>query len=122
MHKAEPADVILKAIAHVHGGEVWLDRITTGKVFASRFGAGRVANGPSAAIAALTKAERRIIAAVVKYKGAPGKVIADALHMSDHTLRNHLTSIYSKLGVHTRLDLVMHALEHGLDKDAARLA
>lgn len=47
---------------------------------------------------------------------APGKVIADALHMSNHTLRNHLASISSRLGVHTRLDLVMYALEHGLGK------
>ena len=36
-----------------------------------------------------------------------------------HTVRNHLASIYSKLGVHSRLDLFMYAKERGLDRSAA---
>lgn len=121
VHKSEPAEVILKAIAHVHSGELWLDRATTGKVFASLCGQGRNhhGGGKESSASALTSAERRIIAAVVQHKGAPNKVIADALHISSHTLRNHLASIYGKLGVHTRLDLVLYAKEHGLDKHAA---
>jgi hypothetical protein len=36
---------------------------------------------------------------------APAKVVADLLHMSEHTLRNHLTEIYAKLGVTGRTHL-----------------
>jgi DNA-binding CsgD family transcriptional regulator len=36
--------------------------------------------------------------------------------MSEHTLRNHLTSVYGKLEVENRLELVMYALKHGLSK------
>src|SRR5688500_4037460 len=32
LHKAEPAEVILKAIARVHAGEPWLDRGSLGKL------------------------------------------------------------------------------------------
>jgi two-component system nitrate/nitrite response regulator NarL len=121
VHKSEPAEVILKAIAHVASGELWLDRATTAKVFASLCGAGRNHRGETkeSPVSALTAKERRIIAVVAQHKGAPSKVIADALHISSHTLRNHLASIYSKLGVHTRLDLVLYAKEHGLDEPMA---
>jgi DNA-binding NarL/FixJ family response regulator len=40
--------------------------------------------------------------------------VAEALHMSEHTLRNHLTVIYSKLGVRGKLELYVFATEHGL--------
>jgi DNA-binding CsgD family transcriptional regulator len=41
-------------------------------------------------------------------------VIAARLHVSEHTLRNHLTSIYSKLGLPNRLALYAYAHRHGL--------
>ena len=53
----------------------------------------------------LTNKERRAVAAVVADAAAPAKVIADRLCISEHTLRNHLTSIYSKLEVSGRLGL-----------------
>jgi DNA-binding CsgD family transcriptional regulator len=34
--------------------------------------------------------------------------------ISEHTLRNHLTVIYQKLGVHGRLELYLFAKERGL--------
>jgi len=114
VHKSQPAEVILKAIAHVHEGELWMDRATTARVFERMSGSAKTA--ASSPDALLTDRERGIVSAVVKHKGAPGKIIADALHISGHTLRNHLASIYGKLGVHRRLDLVLFAMENGLDK------
>jgi two-component system, NarL family, nitrate/nitrite response regulator NarL len=124
VYKSESAENILKAIAHVHNGEFWLPRACTANLFASALAAnkGGEKNGHAFACASLTAAERRIIAAVVEHKGAPSKVIADALHISSNTLRNHLASTYSKLGVHTRLDLYLYAKQHGLDKVATRVA
>ena len=58
--------------------------------------------------------ERQTIAAVASDASAPGKVIADRLCISEHTLRNHLTSIYNKLGVCNRLDLYAFATRHSL--------
>lgn len=115
--KSEPADVILKAVEHVHNGKVWLDRGTTARIFSSVARRPNAAHSvPGCADDALTGRERLIVAHVVKHKGAPSKVIADALHISGHTLRNHLASIYGKLGVHRRLDLVLYAMERGLDR------
>jgi DNA-binding NarL/FixJ family response regulator len=98
LNKAGPAEVILRAIECVQQGQIWLDRSTTAKVVASfydRANKGAVLDDQPA----LTPAERKIVAAVAKYKGSPNKVIADVLHISAHTLRNHLAS-YGKLGLH----------------------
>ena len=121
VYKSEPAEMILKAISHVHSGEMWLDRTTVAKVFAAALGLDDDGDGarPASPESALTIAERRIVAAVIRHKGAPNKVIARALDVSCQTLRNQLASIYVKLGVHTRLDLYLYAKEHGLDKNAA---
>jgi DNA-binding NarL/FixJ family response regulator len=67
-------------------------------------------------VAALTQKEREVIVAVIEHKGAPSKVIAADLHISPHTLRNHLATIYSKLDVRNRMDLLMYANEHELHK------
>ena len=51
---------------------------------------------------------------MVRMAGAKQLAVADALVMSEHTLRNHLTTIYSKLAVRNRLELHVFATEHGL--------
>ena len=110
VHKSEPAEAILRAIASVHAGELWFDRATVARLYAAFCGSpGGGASFEPANV--LTLAERRIIAAVVRHKSAPNKVIAAALCISTHTLRNHLASIYDKLGLHRRLDLVLYALD-----------
>jgi DNA-binding NarL/FixJ family response regulator len=115
---AGASGLVQKAIRHVHAGELWLDRATVGRVFASiADGNGRV--GAAAPHESLTPAERRVVLEVLRRKSAPNKVIADALHISAHTLRNHLASIYGKLGLKRRLDLVLYALERRLDRSSA---
>lgn len=66
--------------------------------------------------AMLTARERQTILAVASDAAAPGRVIAGRLCISEHTLRNHLSSIYGKLGLQNRLDLYAHATRHQLNK------
>ncbi|MCS6911476.1 MAG: LuxR C-terminal-related transcriptional regulator, partial [Anaerolineales bacterium] len=40
--------------------------------------------------------------------------IANALAISEGTVKNHVTNIYNKLGVHTRAEAVARAWEQGL--------
>ena len=46
-----------------------------------------------------------IAQAIASNPSAPAKVVADKLHISEHTLRNHLTEIYARLGVTGRMHL-----------------
>jgi DNA-binding NarL/FixJ family response regulator len=118
--KREPPAALLKAIEKVHEGELWIDRGATSRIFmemARQKASGR--NDPEKSkIATLTMRERQTIIAVASDAAAPGKVIAGRLCISEHTLRNHLTSIYSKLGLSNRLDLYAYASRHSLDKPA----
>lgn len=123
VNKSDDASIILRAIDAVHAGELWIDRGAIARVFNKLRQTSPVApsgsdRAPSDPIATLTVKEREVISVVVAFKGAPSKVIAEALHLSQHTLRNHLASIYQKLDVHNRLDLYMYATQHGLHRRA----
>jgi len=107
--KSEPGSVILKAIEHVYAGSRWLDRVLMDRLLY-----GLSCASPDVSKSNLTTAERKVVAAVVQNKGLPNKVIAANLKISEHTLRNHLSAIYGKVGVNRRIDLVFHAMEHGI--------
>jgi DNA-binding NarL/FixJ family response regulator len=116
VRKDASAELLLKAIEKTAEGEIWLDRGTLGRVF-SEFMAPKSADKPdpdAEKIASLTARERRIIHVIVQGNGALNKTLADRLFISDHTLRNHLTSIYQKLEVNNRLELYVYALKHQL--------
>lgn len=115
--KEETAEVLVRAIKKVHEGEVWLDRAAIGRVLhAIAAGRGQPRDPEAKKIAGLTPKEREVIAALVTHAGAKTRVIAEGLHMSEHTLRNHLSVIYSKLDVRCRMDLFIYAIDHGLSK------
>lgn len=118
--KDESADVLLLAIERVYAGEVWINRQMMGKVL-SAISSGAVndtnRNPETARIDSLTPREREIVRIVVKNRGAKSIEIAEAMHISEHTLRNHLTVIYDKLNLRNRLDLFAYAVEHRLAAD-----
>lgn len=122
VQKGEPAETILQAIERVHSGEVWLDRGTAASIF-NRL-SGKRASGQhhveAQKISTLTARERQVIAALVEERSANNKTIAEQLNISDHTLRNHLRSIYSKLGLENRMELYLYATDHGLASGAAK--
>jgi two-component system, NarL family, nitrate/nitrite response regulator NarL len=118
--KREPAETILKAIEKVHAGQLWLDRIATGRIFValSRKSTAEEVDPDHRKISTLTSRERAIIAVMAANVGANAQAVADMLHISEHTLRNHLTSIHGKLEVANRLELFVYANKHGLAKPA----
>jgi two-component system, NarL family, nitrate/nitrite response regulator NarL len=121
VEKEASAETILTAITRVHEGQLWLDRAATGRIFVefSRQGAVKQADPEKQKIDSLTDRERQIIVAIAANAGATAATIAEKLHISEHTLRNHLTAIYSKLGVANRLELFAYAHKHGLIKSPA---
>jgi two-component system, NarL family, nitrate/nitrite response regulator NarL len=113
VYKEEPTQTILKAIEKVHSGELWLDRSTTGRVFINFLRAGQKPSDlVTRKITALTRKERAIVNTFANEAGASNKKIAQKLCISEQTLRNHLTSIFSKLEITNRFDLFMFAKLH----------
>ncbi|HEV2610988.1 MAG TPA: response regulator transcription factor [Noviherbaspirillum sp.] len=114
--KDASADQLLKAIEKTHQGELWLDHGSLSRVFSEMLGA-KTPKKPDPEAerkASLTARERNIIRAIVADSSATNKVIAQGLFISEHTLRNHLTSIYHKLDVINRLELYLYAVNHKL--------
>lgn len=65
---------------------------------------GDAAAGPPLSLDSLSKREREIVDCLLT-EGSVGGV-AGSLHISLHTVRNHLKSIFRKLGVHSQVELV----------------
>ena len=120
--KSQPTDAILHAIERVHAGEVCLDGALMSLLLGALPGAtaAPVAEDKARRVDTLTPKERQVVQAVVEHGGSKSLVIAESLGMSDHTLRNHLTVIYSKLAVQGKLGLYAYALDHGLAHAPAR--
>ena len=113
--KEQAPETLLKAIEKVHAGEVWLDRAILASVLSEMvLGGARPANAEATRISALTEREREVIALIGE--GLKNKQIGDRLSISETTVRHHLTSIFAKLGVESRLEMLIFAHRHGLHK------
>ena len=60
----------------------------------------------------LSRREIQVVQEIVAGRGVA--TIAATLHLSPHTVRNHLKSAYRKLGVHSQTEVAVHALRRGL--------
>ena len=70
----------------------------------------------AAKITRLTPREKEIVSLVSE--GMNGEKIAAHLKISEATVRNHLTSILSKLGLANKFELAVYAHRHGLGPKA----
>jgi two-component system, NarL family, nitrate/nitrite response regulator NarL len=109
--KDTATDLLFRCIRAVLAGEYWVGRGAVGDLI----GALRAEAEPgrqSWGRAALTRRELDVVVAVVA--GAPNKDIAQQYGISEQTVKHHLTSIFDKLGVSSRLELAMYAVHHRL--------
>jgi two-component system nitrate/nitrite response regulator NarL len=60
----------------------------------------------------LTARELDVVSCVVK--GSSNRDIATHFHLSEETVKRHLSNIFEKTGVSTRLELALFAIEHQL--------
>jgi two-component system, NarL family, nitrate/nitrite response regulator NarL len=114
MLKEQATDILIKAIEKVHNGEIWLDRSTMANVFAKPQEAASQENldPEEPKISLLTKREREVIALLGL--GLTNKQIAERLFISQATVRHHVESVYNKLGMSSRFQLILYAYRQGL--------
>jgi two-component system nitrate/nitrite response regulator NarL len=119
MHKSEAPQQILTAIESVSSGAAWLNPRLMGQVLSRMSSAtppraAPTQNAAQTRITSLTARERSIVSSLSQNPSEKLMTVATQLGMSENTLRNHLTTIYSKLGVRGRLELHVFAAENGL--------
>ncbi|HEY2981353.1 MAG TPA: response regulator transcription factor [Anaerolineales bacterium] len=112
--KEASMEVMIKAIEKVYEGEFWLDRFLTASLLMEmrRPGKPKKEELLENKTERLTPREREVISLVGE--GMKNKQIAQRLLISESTVRHHLTSIFEKLGVCDRLELLVFAFQNGL--------
>jgi DNA-binding NarL/FixJ family response regulator len=111
--KEHAAEVLLKAIKKVHQGEVWLDRSMMGSLLREMTQPTKI-DVEAAKIATLTRREREVVSLIAE--GLKNRDIGARLFISETTVTHHLSSIFSKLDVSDRLELVIYAFANNLAK------
>lgn len=115
VYQKESIQTILKVIDKVHNGEMWFDRETASRAFLQNVRMRRAVS-PSIntrKISGLTRKESEIVKVFSHASGSEqNKQIAARLQMNEYTLRNHLSSIFKKLGINNRFSLFMYARHH----------
>jgi DNA-binding NarL/FixJ family response regulator len=106
-------ELIVKAIRIVYRGELFFDRALTHRMLSTFVLRKSKETLPEAAkISSLTGRENQIINQICE--GMRNKEIARKLYISDATVAHHLTSIYRKLGLADRTELLLYAHQNGL--------
>lgn len=111
--KEHAADQLLKAIKKVNEGEVWIERSMVGDMI-QELNRPAIVDPEVVKIESLTEREREVIALVGE--GLKNKQVGERLFISETTVTHHLSSVFSKLEVSDRLELIIYAFRHGLAK------
>ena len=110
LHKSASMDEVVDAVRRLRAGEalIPLEKV----VELLRFASSRKEEEHEArqALARLTDREREVLSLLAE--GLDAEEIAGRLYISAKTERNHVASILSKLGAHSRLQAVIFAARH----------
>jgi DNA-binding NarL/FixJ family response regulator len=116
--KEASAETIISAIERVHEGQLWIDHDRMGRILSELSSKKSEKNSTPEMekFETLTPKEKTIFHAMTSRAGASGSDVAKSIHISESTLRNHLTSIYAKLELSNRLELWDFAQKFALNK------
>jgi two-component system response regulator DegU len=111
LYKNQEGQMLLRAVKQIAAGETWFNQKLIARILNDEVEAkAKVARKRNSTLDLVTKRELEIISLIAQ--GLRNKVIADKLYISEATVRHHLSSIYSKLGVEDRLNLVIYAYQN----------
>jgi DNA-binding NarL/FixJ family response regulator len=110
--KAAATPLLYKCIRAVVAGEYWIGHERVQDLVASLRAFGDARSGERPPAATLTRRELQVALAVLD--GASNREIGQKLGLGEQTVKNHLSSIFDKLGVSSRLELALYAVHHRL--------
>ncbi|NJD60988.1 MAG: DNA-binding response regulator [Anaerolineales bacterium] len=110
--KDTPREKLIEAIRGTMIGKTYVDPIVAGKLL------DQVASQQEQPQTLITDklSEREVDVLRLIALGFSNTEIADRLHLSEGTVRNHVSSIFSKLDVSDRTQAAIIAIKHGLDR------
>jgi DNA-binding NarL/FixJ family response regulator len=112
--KTAPINELVRAIQQVYAGEFPFHPSILRKVvlnFPSRRTPAQETSGTLAEAEDLTEREQLVLKLLAE--GMSNREIAQAMVISDRTVQAHLTRLFAKMGVNSRLDAVLTAIRRG---------
>jgi DNA-binding NarL/FixJ family response regulator len=103
LYKDVDPDALVRAIRAVHDGHLLLAPAAAGTLL-------QPATWPDRGLDALTAREREVLAELAQ--GRSNREIARALHVSEKTVKAHVSSVLAKLGVQDRTQAALFAVRH----------
>jgi DNA-binding NarL/FixJ family response regulator len=111
--KDAPATDLVGAIRVTARGGSWLDpRVADRVLTALRRRPGAATSATDYPVDPLTEREREVLRLVAS--GANNAEIAEALYLSERTVKGHISAIFSKLGVRDRPAAIIRAYDAGI--------
>ena len=98
----------VQAVQEVMTDTAWFSRQVIERLALVRLGEG----GKAAPVGELSKREREVLELVAR--GSSNEQIAQELGIAAQTVRNYISNIYDKIGVHSRAEAVVWARERGM--------
>lgn len=111
--KTATSRVLLDSLRSVMAGEYWLESASVGVLVEVLRESLSQSNGTkSPKDYGLTRREVEIMAKIAG--GSSNKEVGEVFAISERTVKHHLTNIFSKIGVSSRLQLALFAVNHHL--------
>jgi two-component system nitrate/nitrite response regulator NarL len=116
--KESATAVLIAAIRVVMAGHYWVGHESVSGLLQALRSRLAAVNAPKLPPQfGLTPRELEIVQGIVAAQ--TNKEIAQQLAISEKTVKHHLTNIFDKIGVSSRLELALFAVDHGLDRDSS---
>jgi DNA-binding NarL/FixJ family response regulator len=111
-----PFSMLCKCIQCVSRGEVWINsqQMNYALEALSEVATLRVINSTGRSL--LTPREEQVVALVAD--GLTNRAVAVELGLSEHTVKKYLLRIFDKVGISSRVELVLYAMSHGENRAA----
>jgi DNA-binding NarL/FixJ family response regulator len=108
--KHSACQLLCKSIRAVMAGEYWVGRDTVSDLV--EYLNKQMAAGSTRERFGLTSRELQIVREVVE--GSTNREIAQRFHLSEDTVKHHLSNVFDKLGVYNRLEMALYVIHHQL--------
>jgi len=115
-----PFRLLCKCIQSVHQGQVWANSEQMQYLVESLSQVPSLHMVNSRGMRLLTPREEQVVALVAD--GLSNREVARELCLSEHTIKKYLFRIFDKLGISSRVELVLYALSHGGSRQAEWVA
>ena len=101
-------DALCKCVSCVHHGQIWANSRQLEYLLETLAQTPLLHLVSTDGRSLLSKREEEVVHLVAE--GLVNHEIAEQLHLSDHTVKNHLFHIFDKLGISSRVELVLYAV------------